>query len=343
MGRLGFVADSGGADAALILQRVLEEHYQNCDSVEIPLEIVIQYTLPDAEFLESWLSQKKGRKVGLVTPQRQMKAELLELVERNAQYELDRNQRLADRDAVALQRLADVLQLPAPPHRMEAYDISHIQGSDAVGSRVVFVDGLPAKQHYRRYKIRNPEVRVGRSDDFASHAEVARRRFGKMAQEDVPDLVLIDGGKGQLSAVMAELERLGLEDLPTIGLAKREEAIFLPGRSEPILLSDDDPGRLLLQRLRDEAHRFAISFHRQQRKVRQQHSSLDDIPGLGAHRQKVLLEEFRSVSRIQVASLEELGRVAGIGPRLAEQIYLYFHPDAEGAMEQEGVEASVVQ
>ena len=333
VGRLGFVADNGGADAALILQRVLEEHYQNCDPVEIPLEILTQFQLPDAEFLEAWLSEKKGRKVSLVAPQRQMKAELLDMVERNAQYELERNQRLADRDAVALQRLADVLQLPAPPHRMEAYDISHIQGSDAVGSRVVFVDGLPAKQHYRRYKIRNPDVHVGRSDDFASHAEVARRRFGAMKEGDVPDLVLIDGGKGQLSAVMAELERLGLEDLPTIGLAKREEAIFVPGQSDPIVLRDDDPGRLLLQRLRDEAHRFAITFHRQQRKVRQQHSSLDDIPGLGGHRQKLLLEEFRSVSRIQIASTRELARVAGIGPKLAEQIYGYFHSEADGLVD----------
>ncbi len=327
VGRLGFVADSG-ADPALILQRALEEHYQNCDPVEIPLEILTQQELPDADFLEDWLSEKKGRKVSLVAPQRQLKAELLEMVERNAQFELDRNQRLADRDAVALQRLADVLNLKAPPHRMEAYDISHIQGSDAVGSRVVFVDGLPAKQHYRRYKIRNPDVHIGRSDDFASHAEVARRRFGAMKEEDVPDLVLIDGGKGQLSAVMAELERLGLEDLPIIGLAKREEAIFLPGQSDPILLVEDDPGRLLLQRLRDEAHRFALTFHRQQRKVRQQHSTLDDISGLGAHRQKLLLEEFRSVSRIQIASRQELAQVSGIGPKLAEQIYVYFHPES---------------
>ncbi|WP_017327243.1 excinuclease ABC subunit UvrC [Synechococcus sp. PCC 7336] len=328
VGRLGFIAENQGYDPATILQRVLEEHYQNCDPVEIPPEISTQYPLPDADFLEAWLSQKKGRKISLLAPQRQMKAELLEMVERNAQYELDRTQRLADRDAVALQRLADVLDLPAPPHRMEAYDISHIQGSDAVGSRVVFIDGLPANQHYRRYKIRNPDVHIGRSDDFASHAEVARRRFGKLADGEIPDLVLIDGGKGQLSAVMAVLEELGLEDLPVLGLAKREEAIFLPERSQPIVLDNDDPGRLLLQRLRDEAHRFAITFHRQQRKVRQQYSSLDDVPGLGAHRQKLLLAEFQTVSRIQIAKPEELARVAGIGPKLAQQIYDYFHPEA---------------
>jgi excinuclease ABC subunit C len=328
VGRLGFIAENRGDDPALILQRVLEEHYQHCDAVEIPPEILTQHPLPDADFLETWLSEKKGRKVTLEAPQRQLKAELLEMVERNAQYELDRTQRLADRDASALQRLADVLDLPAPPHRMEAYDISHIQGSDAVGSRVVFIDGLPAKQHYRRYKIRNPEVRIGRSDDFASHAEVARRRFGNLQAGDTPDLVLIDGGKGQLSAVCSVLAELGLDHIPTIGLAKREEEIFLPGNPVPVQLEDGDPGRLLLQRLRDEAHRFAITFHRQQRTVRQQHSSLDDIPGLGSHRQKLLLAEFRSISRIQMALPDELANVSGIGPKLAQEIYRYFHPES---------------
>jgi excinuclease ABC subunit C len=159
VGRLGFVAENRGDDPALILQRVLQEHYQYCDPVEIPSEILTQYELPDRDFLESWLSQKKGRKVSLIAPQRQSKAELIELVERNAQLELARSQRLADREAAALERLAEVLDLPSAPRRLEAYDISHIQGSDAVGSQVVFIDGLPAKQHYRRYKIRNPEVR----------------------------------------------------------------------------------------------------------------------------------------------------------------------------------------
>ncbi|MEO0854052.1 MAG: excinuclease ABC subunit UvrC, partial [Cyanobacteria bacterium J06648_11] len=156
------------SDLPSILQRVLEAHYQNCDPVEIAPEILTQFPLPEAEFLEGWLSEKKRRKVTLLAPQRQMKAELLDMVERNAQYELDRAQRSATRNAIALQRLSDVLDLPGLPHRIEGYDISHIQGSDAVGSRVVFVDGLPAKQHYRRYKIRDPEVRSGRSDDYAS-------------------------------------------------------------------------------------------------------------------------------------------------------------------------------
>jgi len=329
VGRLGFIAENRGDDPALILQRVLQEHYQYCDPVEIPSEILTQYELPDRDFLESWLSQKKGRKVSLLAPQRQSKAELIELVERNARLELARSQRLASREAEALERLAEVLDLPAAPRRLEAYDISHLQGSDAVGSQVVFIDGLPAKQHYRRYRIRNPEVRPGHSDDFASHAEVARRRFSKMTPEDQPDLVLIDGGKGQLAAVMAVLAELGLEHLPVIALAKREEEIFRPGDPLPLRLPPQDPARLLLQRLRDEAHRFALAYHRQQRQLRQQASVLEEIPGLGKQRQKLLMEAFRSLARIQMATEEQLAQVPGIGPKLARQIYRYFHPEAE--------------
>ncbi len=329
VGRLGFIAENRGDDPALILQRVLQEHYQYCDPVEIPSEILTQYELPDRDFLESWLSQKKGRKVSLLAPQRQSKAELIELVERNARLELARSQRLASREAEALERLAEVLDLPAAPRRLEAYDISHLQGSDAVGSQVVFIDGLPAKQHYRRYRIRNPEVRPGHSDDFASHAEVARRRFSKMTPEDQPDLVLIDGGKGQLAAVMAVLAELGLDHLPVIALAKREEEIFRPGDPLPLRLPSQDPARLLLQRLRDEAHRFALAYHRQQRQLHQQASVLEEIPGLGKQRQKLLMEAFRSLARIQMATEEQLAQVPGIGPKLARQIYRYFHPEAE--------------
>ncbi|MEN9253038.1 MAG: helix-hairpin-helix domain-containing protein, partial [Thermostichales cyanobacterium BF3_bins_165] len=164
-------------------------------------------------------------------------------------------------------------------------------------------------------------------DDYASHAEVARRRFSRLTPDDQPDLILIDGGKGQLAAVCAVLAELGLEHLPIIALAKREEEIFLPGNPLPITLDPRDPARLLLQRLRDEAHRFAITFHRQQRTARQHASILDEIPGLGKQRQKILLETFRSISRIQTAPVEQLAQVEGIGPKLAQQIYAYFHPE----------------
>lgn len=345
VGRLGFFAetpafssppDQSGVESGAILQRVLEEHYQAADAVEIPAEILVQHELPDGEMLAAYLSEKKGRKVTIFVPQRQAKAELIEMVERNAHYELERTQRFADRNTQAMQDLADILDLPDLPHRIEGYDISHIQGANAVASQVVFVDGTPAKQHYRHYKIRNPEVRAGHSDDFASLAEVIQRRFRKYADDpqlprvgnpDWPDLVMIDGGKGQLSAVVAVLQDMNLiEDLRVVSLAKQREEIFLPGESKPLPTEIEQPGVQLLRRLRDEAHRFAVSFHRQQRSDKLRRSRLDEIPGLGFHRQKQLLAHFRSIDYIREASANQLAEVSGIGPRLAQEIYDYFHP-----------------
>jgi excinuclease ABC subunit C len=335
VGRLAFVADSQ-AEPGAILQRVLEEHYQTAESVEIPTEILVQHDLPDTEILADVLTQRKGRKVTIFTPQRQVKAELIEMVERNAQYELQRMQKMGDRNHQATQDLADILDLPDLPHRIEGYDISHIQGSNAVASQVVFIDGLPAKQHYRHYKIKNPTVTTGHSDDFASLAEVIQRRFRKYAENpqlqrlgnpDWPDLVMIDGGKGQLSSVIAILQEMNLlEDLRVISLAKRREEIFLPGESQPLETDAEQPGVQLLRRLRDEAHRFAVSFHRQQRSDKLKRSRLDEIPGLGHHRQKQLLAHFRSVDYIRQATPSQIAEVPGIGPRLAQAIYDYFHP-----------------
>ncbi len=316
-----------------ILQRVLEQHYQTVDSVEIPTEILVQYELPDEVILTDWLSDRKGRKVTIVNPQRQTKAELIEMVERNANYELERVQKFSDRNTEAMQDLADILDLPQLPHRIEGYDISHVQGSDAVASRVVFIDGLPAKQHYRHYKIRNPDIHIGRSDDFASLAEVIGRRFREYnpdninEQSDKPDLIMIDGGKGQLSSVVGILrEKEILEELAIISLAKQREEIFLPGESLPLVTDGSQPGVQLLRRLRDEAHRFAITFHRDKRSERMKRSRLDEIPGLGHHRQKQLLAHFRSIDYLRIATPEQIAEVSGIGPKLAQQIYDYFHP-----------------
>jgi excinuclease ABC subunit C len=365
VGRLGFVADAQSGEAGAILQRVLEEHYHTVDPVEIPAEILVQHELPESEMLAEFLTQAKGRKVSIVAPQRQTKAELIEMVERNAGFELARTQRFADRNAQAMQDLAEILDLPELPRRIEGYDISHIQGSDAVASQVVFVDGLPAKQHYRHYKIKNPEVRSGRSDDFASMAEVISRRFKKYATAktrgetiqpasensalktqvsslaDFPDLIMIDGGKGQLSAVVTVLREMNLlEDVKVVSLAKQREEIFLPGESLPLETDAEQPGVQLLRRLRDEAHRFAVSFHRQQRTTRMRRSSLDEIPGLGHYRQKQLLATFRSIDYIREASPEQLATVPGIGMQIAQQIYEYFHPSdadfAEDAQKAEG-------
>ncbi|MBD2099158.1 excinuclease ABC subunit UvrC [Trichocoleus sp. FACHB-591] len=338
VGRLGFVADAQSGEPGAILERVLEEHYQTVDAVEIPAEILVQHELPESDMLAEFLSDRKGRKVTIVAPQRQTKAELVEMVERNAEYELARTQRFADRNAQAMLDLAEVLDLPDMPRRIEGYDISHIQGSDAVASQVVFVDGIPAKQHYRHYKIKNPTVTTGHSDDFASMAEVIRRRFRKYAADpqlprvgnpDWPDLVMIDGGKGQLSAVVSVLRELNLlEELRVVSLAKKREEIFLPGESLPLTTEAEQPGVQLLRRLRDEAHRFAVSFHRQQRSDRMRRSCLEDIPGLGHHRQKELLAAFRSVDYIREATPEQLTNVSGIGPQIAQKIYDYFHPQS---------------
>ena len=415
VGRLGFFAEvpSGGIELGAILQRVLEDHYQTVDAVEIPSEILVQHELTDTELLADWLSEQKGRKVTIIVPQRQTKAELIEMVERNAKYELERTQKFADRNTKAMQDLAAILDLPDLPHRIEGYDISHIQGANPVASQVVFINGTPAKQHYRHYKIKNPTVTIGHSDDFASLAEVIRRRFRQykdvgagltdtispqtdnltkpalsnhqenpdvgagltdtispqtdnltkpalsnhqenpdvgagltdtispqtdnltkpaLSREqgistDFPDLIMIDGGKGQLSAVVAVLQDMNLLDkVRVVSLAKQREEIFLPGESFPLPTDAEQPGVQLLRRLRDEAHRFAVSFHRQQRSNTLRRSRLDEIPGLGFARQKQLLAHFRSIDYIREASVQQLAEVPGIGSRLAEDIYTYFHP-----------------
>ena len=352
VGRLGFFADAQSGTTGAILQRVLEEHYVTVEPVEIPAEIIVQQELPEGEMLTEWLSGRKSRKVSLVVPQRQLKAELIEMVERNANYELERTQRISDRNNQALQDLATILDLPQLPKRIEGYDISHIQGSNPVASQVVFIDGVPAKQHYRHYKIKNPNVTIGHSDDFASMAEVIRRRFRKYEQPlpqpqnlspnpsptrigetneereiDFPDLVMIDGGKGQLSAVVKVLQEMNLlEVVKVVSLAKKREEIFLPGESLPLDTDAEQPGVQLLRRVRNESHRFAVSFHRQQRLKNTRRSRLSEIPGLGFNRQKQLLAYFHSIDYIREASVEKLTEVPGIGENLAREIYHYFHP-----------------
>ena len=338
VGRLGFFADAQSGTLGEILQRVLEQHYMRVEAIEIPTEIIVQHELPEAEILTEWLSQQKGRKVSSVVPQRQLKADLIEMVERNAQYELERTQKVSEFNNRSLLDLATVLDLPELPKRIEGYDISHIQGSNAVASQVVFIDGVPAKQHYRHYKIKNPNIKTGHSDDFASMAEVLGRRFRKYRDNppldsnrknsDFPDLVMIDGGKGQLSAVVKVLQEMNLLDaVKVVSLAKKREEIFLPGESKPLDTDSEQPGVQLLRRVRDESHRFAVSFHRQQRLKSSRRSRLEEIPGLGFQRQKQLLAHFHSIDYIREASLAQLTEVSGIGNSLAQEIYNYFHPN----------------
>lgn len=355
VGRLGYTADAAIATPAEVLQRVVEEHYSQVEPVEIPPELLLQHPLPAQDLIGDWLAERRGRKVRLAVPQRRQKADLIELVERNAGFELARAQRGAEQQLLATEDLAQLLELPVPPRRIEGYDISHIQGSDAVASQVVFIDGLPAKQHYRKYRIRSSSIRAGHSDDFMAMAEIMRRRFRRWSQakaegadlaalrragasalhtdglSDWPDVVMIDGGKGQLSAVMEALRELDLhEDLTVCSLAKQREEVFLPGAGEPLDTEADQLGVVLLRRLRDEAHRFAVSFHRQQRGERMKRSRLSDIAGLGPKRVKDLLAHFRSIDAIQLASPEQIAAVPGIGPAMARQVWEHFHPPLDG-------------
>ena len=364
VGRLGFTADAVGTDGqplepGRILQRVVEEHYSQVEPVEIPPELLLQHALPQQPLIEEWLAERRGRKVKLAVPQRQQKADLIELLERNASYELQRAQRGAEQQLLATEDLAQLLELASPPRRIEGYDISHIQGSDAVASQVVFIDGLPAKQHYRKYKIQSSSIHSGHSDDFMAMAEIMRRRFRRWAQakaegadlrqlrraanttlhtgglNDWPDVVMIDGGKGQLSAVMEALRELNLdEDLVVCSLAKQREEVFVPGAKLPLESEPDQLGVQLLRRLRDEAHRFAVSFHRQQRGERMKRSRLSDIPGLGPKRVKELLAHFRSIDAIQLASPAQIGAAPGVGQALARQVWDYFHPSDDPAGEE---------
>ena len=353
VGRLGYTADASGLEPGVILQRVIEEHYSQVDSVEIPPELLVQHSLPQQDLLEEWLTEQRERKVQIHWPQRRQKADLIELVQRNAEFELLRAKQGQEQQALAMEDLAQLLELSGSPRRIEGYDISHIQGSDAVASQVVFIDGLPAKQHYRKYKICSSSIRSGHSDDFMAMAEVIRRRFRRWARakaegadlaalrrrggsalqtdglNDWPDVVMIDGGKGQLSAVMEALRELDLqEELQVCSLAKQREEVFLPGESQPLDSEPDQLGVALLRRLRDEAHRFAVSFHRQQRGERMKRSRLSDIPGLGPKRVKELLAHFHSIDAIQLASIERLSQAPGVGSSLAREIHGFFHPDA---------------
>jgi len=352
IGRLGYFSDNNNLSSSQILQKVVENHYSNVDPVEIPSEILVQYQLQNTDIISDWLSELKKQKVNITIPKRSKKAEIIKLVEKNANMELQRIRQSHDKNLIELDDLTNILELVKIPKRIECYDISHIQGSDAVASQVVFIDGIAARQHYRKYKIKSSNIKLGHSDDFESMAEVITRRFRRWARfkedggdmnelsnnessvldkdnlNDWPDLVVIDGGKGQLSSVLAALQELNLDqNINLISLAKKKEEIFIPNYKQALDTEPNQPGMLLLRRLRDEAHRFAITFHRQKRSQRMKRSQLNEIPGLGPQRIKLLLEHFRSIEAIQMASLSELSTTPGLGTSTAVVIRNYFHPD----------------
>jgi excinuclease ABC subunit C len=284
----------------------------------------------DASELEAFLTARGGAAVHLHVPRRGEKRELLELATRNATETLAREHArwLADqgKTLAALEELAEALGLAAVPLRIECYDISNFAGAQSVGSMVVFEEGRPRTGEYRRFRIKT----VAGANDYASHQEVLRRRFkrarsGEEGSEEelrwlLPDLVVIDGGKGQLSAAKEVLDELGYGDLAVAGLAKEREEIFLPGREEPLLLPTTSPALYLMQRLRDEAHRFAITYHRSLRAKAATRSAFDDLPGVGPKRRAALLRVFGSAKRVREAPLEQIAGVPGIGSALATKI-----------------------
>ena len=350
IGRIGYSQKLNNEDENLILQKILEEHYMNVEAVEIPSEILIQYNLPKQATIEDWLTELRKKKVKILIPKRNKKHETVEMVLKNAKLELDRIINGIQDNESSIEDLAQILELSEQPKRIEGYDISHIQGSDPVASQVVFIDGIPSKQDYRKYKIKDPNVFVGHSDDFASIYEVIHRRFRKWSRfkksggdfsilndktnskldnellSDWPDLIMIDGGKGQLNAAIKALKELNLEEEVTIcSLAKKNEEIFIPGFTKSLDTDENQKGVLLLRRVRDEAHRFALSFHRDKRSKRMNRSQLSQISGLGPSRIRELLEHFKSIDAIRIASKEDLSKVKGLGKNSVNDIYEYFH------------------
>ena len=311
-----------------VLEGFLLQYYSRAASV--PKEVYVPTAISDGTDLEAFLADRRGSGVRLHVPQRGEKRELMVLAQRNAGETLAREQArwLADqgKTLAALEQLADALGLPGPPLRIECYDISNFQGRESVGSMVVFEDGKPRTGEYRRFKIRT----VQGPNDFASHQEVLRRRFrrpkdGEEGNEEerrwrMPDLVIVDGGKGQVSAAAEVLDELGLHDLPLAGLAKEREELFLPGRSDPVLLPPTSSALYLVQRLRDEAHRFAIAYHRDLRNKATVRSAFDELPGVGPKRRQALLRVFGSMKRVREAPVEQIAAVPGIGRSLAEKI-----------------------
>ena len=323
IGRDNFFLPDGGEAEEEVMSAFVKQYYN--EATFVPKEIVVPY-LPDEEekqLIEIWLADKAGRKVELILPQRGVKRELLSLANDNAKKLLEERLRkgslsLKD-DLAAAEELQLALALPNPLERMDCFDISHTQGSETVASMVVFRNGSISKKDYRKYKIVSAE---GKPDDFKSMQEVVYRRYKDY--EDLPSLVVIDGGKGQLSSALEVIRGLGLHDLPVVGLAKREEEIFIPGQSESILLDRDSAALHLIQRIRDEAHRFAITFHRKLRGKRNLVSVLDHVEGIGPKRRQELWKKFKTLDAMKQASVEELAAVEGMNYPAAQTLYDFF-------------------
>ena len=306
------------------LAQFVKQYYQDSP---IPPEILVQHELPDKELIIKWLCQRSGMDVRVHVPQRGDKKKLVEMASRNAEMSkrMARLKSTPSESAIeALEALKDVLSLDTLPLHIEGFDISNISGTNAVGSMVYFENGRPANSKYRQHNIKT----VKGIDDFAMMAEVVHRRYSRLLKnkEELPDLILIDGGPGQVGAAKSSLDALGL-DIPMIGLAKRFEHIITTkkGPDEVIILPHSSPALRLLMHIRDEAHRFAVSSHRRRRSASLTHSELDSIPGVGSSRKKILLENFDSIDKVRMASVEELAALDGISENLARKILFHLN------------------
>ena len=303
----------------------------------VPAEVLLPFDILDREIFENWLTEKREGKVEVLVPQRGRKRELVQMASDNAAQSLREHLLSRKSKERILMRLQEELGLRNLPRRIEAFDISTIQGTESAASMVSFENNMPDKRNYKKFKIRT----VVGQDDFASMAEVVRRRYTKAKEEGIfPDLILIDGGKGQLNAALDVLKELGIEGPDVLGLAKarsgeegteREfERVFLPGVEEPVLLEPTSATTHLVARVRDEAHRFAIAYHRKLREKRAVHSELDDIQGIGEVRKKALLRYFGSIDKIRQATVEELAAVKGMSKKAAEEIVEFYRNRVQG-------------
>jgi excinuclease ABC subunit C len=328
-----------GQDTDTVLEAFILEYYGSTPSV--PPQIVVPAEAGETTAIAEFLSDRRGSRVEVRVAERGEKRRLQELATQNARLAIEHEEAAAERSRLrrveALEELRECLNLEALPLRIECYDISNIQADSPVGSMVVFQDAVPKKAHYRKFGVRSLEAGP---DDFSAMAEVVSRRFARLrdvADEEydesfssVPNLVVIDGGRGQLSAALGAMQAFDLPRVAVIALAKREEEVYVPDRAEPIVLSRHSPGLQLLQRIRDEAHRFALGFHRQRRDAKARESIFDELPGVGPARRRALLRHFGSAERFLAATQEELEGVPGIPARTARSIYAQLHKAGRG-------------
>lgn len=306
----------------------LGEYYSRTN--DIPKEVIIPTENSDLKIIEKWLTELKGSKVKIVTEITESNEDIIELAKKNSNYfyekiKLSRMKQISEDYNKVGAYICEKLKLSRFPHRVECYDISHIQGTNTVASMVVFINGLPAKSEYRKFKIKT--VEVGKPDDFQSMKEVLSRRLARLDETNYPDLIIIDGGKGQLSSVMQIVEEMGISDINFVSLAKREEEIFVPHQSKPVIFPKNSEQLYFFQRIRDEAHRFAITFHRKLRQKSTLESVLDNIKGLSEKSKKIIRKNFKDVKKISQLTLPEIALL--LPPSQADRVYRAFRDKSD--------------